>query len=199
MDEENDSKVICSVLDQFCVPAALVDQTENCFLAYNQSFQDAVDPEGRLLKTKLPNDLITLLKPGTPKDITEAVHPSRSQACRVGTTDPTQVRTGQCFLREDNKSLLILDTPDEEDGQKERATGKLIGRLMEKARVRRLFHDAISPEILGAAFVAEALTCRLDSTGNARAIEVKALSRQLSELIANLHSAINEDDASTKR
>ncbi len=199
MDVENDSKVICSALDQFCIPAALVDQAANCFLAYNQSFLDAVDPEGRLLNTKLPNDLITLLGADATEDINAAVRPSRSQACRVETIDPGKVRTGQCFRRDDNQILLLLDTPDEEDGQKEHATGKLIGRQMEKARVRRLFHDAISPEILGAAFAAEALTCRLDATGNTQATEVKALSQYLSELIASLHSAINEDDASTKR
>jgi hypothetical protein len=166
MDLENDPKVICSALDQFCVPAAVIDFGNDRFLTYNQTFREAADPAGEFLSTARPKALLTLSDPAVPLATPPSTGSAQLQVCTLQTAPGEKPRTGQCFLRKDSLLLLVLDTPEEEGGQKEYVTGKLLGRQMERARVKQIFHDTVSPEILAAAFAAETLTARLDATGS---------------------------------
>jgi hypothetical protein len=202
MNPDTASKIICSALDEFCIPAALVDLVKNRFAGYNKTFQEATDPSGKILSTKSPDDLITMLPESSSASVkSTAADRVHLRSCLVQGARGEVPRTGHCFLRQDDLLLLFLDTAEEDAGRKEFATGKLIGRQMERERMKKEFHDAVSPEILAAAFAAESLTARLQAAGSEHTTESKALSQRLSNLITNLQTALNEEiknDVSSK-
>jgi uncharacterized protein YmfQ (DUF2313 family) len=186
MDSDKRRNALCSELDKFCIPAALIEQSTHRLLLANDSFRETMDPNGSLDWETLSRDRISI-EPAADSGETEGQMGCRC-TCRV--TKSALSRQGQSFPDADGLLLVLLASWEESQGRDEYETGRVIGRQMERQRVRQLFHRSISPDILAAAFAAEALVHQAGKADARRAEQVQTLSHRLAELLAKLQSAL---------
>jgi len=130
----------CTSLDNYRLPRAIVQVTNRSFVAWNRTFLSLTGFSDNQLSSLNVKDCITLGNP-----VSEA---PGFVSCIVRTADPERVLTGHASIGDDG-SVYIM--PDLEDGASHAFEhGRIIGRQEERAKIKRIFHDPVSPELSAA-------------------------------------------------
>ena len=127
----------CAALDNYRLPHAIV-HVQNCsFVAWNRAFLSLTGFSDDQLWSLNAKDCITLGNP-----VAEA---PGFVSCVVRTADTERFLTGHASIGDDG-SVYIM--PDLEDGTSDAfEQGRIIGRQEERAKIKGMFHDAVSPEL----------------------------------------------------
>jgi hypothetical protein len=187
----DNSRVICLALDQFCLPAALIERSADRFAGWNKSFSEMVG---------LSPEELSVVKV---KDIVQAEIPrSEATACDAA---PVPVHPGQCVLknsfgggpisakmfeREDGHALLLVDSNFSVETSEDFLRGLLIGQTDENDRIRQKFHDDLAPRMIAVAFAAESLADKAAEGKLHSPQELRDVADLISDLVTGVHSTL---------
>lgn len=179
----NNPRAICSALDQFCLPAALIDRSADRFAGWNKSFGEMVGLSPEELSVVKVNDVVRAEAPrfeATECDGAPApVHPGQCVLKNVFGGEPISAKM---FEREDGPALLLIDSNFSVETSEDFLRGLLIGQADEKDRIRQRFHDDLAPRMMAVAFAAESLA---DKAADGQPQSPQEL-RNVADLISNL-------------
>ena len=195
-----DSRVICTGLDLFCLPSALFARTSNHFVGWNKSFMTAVGLSADELAAVPVTEVMRMETPTAEASECEAsptpVHPEQ---CILRATVDAPPVAAKLFEREDGYSLLIIDGSTAEQSNEEFIRGLLVGKTEEQDRIRQKFHDDVAPQIMAAAFATETLAERVRQGAHQDPEELKRIADIISDLVSGIRVAMgNHSDPSQK-
>ena len=177
---------MCTALDQFRIPAAIVDESRNRFVTWNKSFQKALGLAASQLEEFRPGEILQ------PVPLTEDVNAaSWHKPCRLSHPAIPPGVTGQSFRKDEQTALLILDTfamDQETDGF---VRGVLVGQQTTHDRLKQTFHDTVSQQVMAATFAVEMRRGKLEGDAVANSKEVTAISTLLQSLFTDIQTALN--------
>ena len=186
-----DSRVICTGLDQFCLPSALFARTTNRFVGWNKSFMTATGLSADELAAIPVTEVLRTETPAAEAVECEAspapVHPEH---CILKTTSDTPSVPAKLFEREDGYSLLIIDGSTAEQSNEDFIRGLLMGKTEEQYRIRQRFHDDVAPQIMAAAFATETLAERVRQGANQDPEELKRIADIIADLVSGIRLAV---------
>jgi signal transduction histidine kinase len=176
MGVSEDTKRVTHGLDDFCLPAALVHLGRDRFVAWNQSFAEAVECSDGELKIVPVHEILSIAVEavGSGEECEQAPAPVHLEACTVKTPGQAEVRSGRAFRREDDYVFLILE-PLLESDQNSYTQGALAGRQEERERLRRALHDSVSQHLVAASFALEKVKTELKQAGQPEAAEIASV------------------------
>jgi hypothetical protein len=187
----HDSRVICTGLDQFCLPSALFARTTNRFVGWNKSFMTATGLSADEL-VAVPVTQILRMET-TAAEVTEcetAPAPVHSEQCILKTTSGAPSVPAKLFEREDGYSLLIIDGATSEQSSDDFIRGLLVGKTEEQDRIRQRFHDDVAPQIMAAAFATETLAERVRQGANQDPEDLKRIADIIADLVSGIRLAV---------
>jgi hypothetical protein len=127
----------CSALDNYRLPGAIVHAENRSFVAWNRAFLSLTGFSDDQLRSLNAKDCITLGNP-----VAEA---PGLVSCVVRTADTERLLTGHASIGDDG-SVYVM--PDLEDGISNAfEQGRIIGGQEERAKIKGIFHSAVSPEL----------------------------------------------------
>src|SRR5260370_8771410 len=142
-----DSRVICSGLDMFCLPSSLFARPSNLFVGWNKSFMTAVGLSADELAAVPVTEVMRMETPTAEASECEAsptpVHPEQ---CILRATVDAPPVAAKLFEREDGDSLLIIDGSTAEQSNEQFIRGLLVGNPEEQGPHRPTFHVDEPPQ-----------------------------------------------------
>jgi signal transduction histidine kinase len=154
----DNTRAICSALDQFCLPAALIDRSADRFAGWNKSFSEMVNLSSEELSLAKVSDVVRAEAPRPEKTECESaptpVHPGQCVLRKLSGGEPISAKM---FEREDGPALLLVDSNFSVDTNEDFLRGLLVGQADEKDRIRQRFHDDLAPRMMAVAFAAQSL------------------------------------------
>jgi hypothetical protein len=186
-----DSRVICTGLDQFCLPTALFARTTDRFVGWNKSFMTATGLSADELTAVPVTEVLRMATPAA--EVTEcetAPAPVHPEQCILKTTSDAPSISAKLFEREDGYSLLIIDGGTTEQSNDDFIRGLLMGRTEEQDRIRQKFHDDVAPQIMAAAFATETLAERVRQGADQDPEELKRIADIIADLVSGIRLAV---------
>ena len=187
----DDSRLICAGLDQFCLPSALFNRSDDRFIGWNKSFAEAVGLSTEELGVISVTEILRMETPTAEASECDAspapVHPEQ---CILKATADSQRITAKLFEREDGYSLLIIDATSAEQTNEEFIRGLLTGKTEEQDRMRQKFHDDLAPQIMAAAFATESLAEQAKKGAPQDPEELKRIADLITTLVGSIRSAL---------
>jgi hypothetical protein len=181
-----EARAVCTALDQFRIPAAVIDESCDRFVSWNKGFQKAVGLTASQLKEFRP---LELLRPVPLDDDVNAA--SWHSPCQLVHPDLPPDLTGQSFRKDGQNMLLILNTFAVDHRTDDFVRGVLVGQQTTHDHVKQTFHDTVSQQVMAATFAVEMLRGKLEGDAVANSKEVTAISSLLQSLFTDIQTALN--------
>jgi signal transduction histidine kinase len=180
MGVSEDTKRVTHGLDDFCLPAAVAHLGRDRFVAWNQSFAEAVECSDDELKIAPAHEIlsITVEAVGSGDECEQAPAPVHLEACTVKTPGQAEVRSGRAFRREDDYVFLILE-PLLDNDENSYTQGIIAGRQEERERLRMALHDSVSQHLVAAGFALEKAKTDLKKAGQPEPAEIASVQSAL--------------------
>ena len=187
-----DTKTFCAALDQFGLPGAVAHLGTDSFVAWNQAFLNKTGFSTDAIRTAGINKRLTLAQPlqreiGAPEAVPETVDIA---TCLLSCPSKDGFVAGHAAKNLDGYMLLMLYVPDPVANVF--VQGQSVGRTQERERIRRLLHDALSPQLLVALFAVAGAEARAEEEGHAEAKELARAMKALEEGIENIVKALEK-------
>jgi len=194
MELSQEAKAICDALDEFRLPRAIVHVEQDCFIAWNTSFQERTGYSADELQVAHLKDLIVIGEPDT--QFAESEHQSlpgvQFARCTTRCSGQEHFATGYCAKREDGFMLLMVDVINPTTGAIEDA--RIFGQQEERNRILQLFHDRVSSKLLVAAFEVQRAKMELEAKGLEEGRAVSKAAEKLNETIDDVVSILDPDE-----
>ncbi|MBV8418341.1 MAG: hypothetical protein JO251_24360 [Verrucomicrobia bacterium] len=194
MELSQEAKAICDALDEFRLPRAIVHVEQDCFIAWNKSFQERTGYSADELQVAHLKDLIVIGE--TNAQFAESEEQSlpgvQFARCTTRCSGQEHFATGYCAKREDGFMLLMVDVINPTTGAIEDA--RLFGQQEERNRILRLFHDRVSSKLLVAAFEVQRAKLELEAKGLEEGRAVSKAAEKLNETIDDVVSILDPDE-----
>jgi len=194
MELSQEAKAICDALDEFRLPRAIVHVEQDCFIAWNTSFQERTGYSADELQVAHLKDLIAIGEPDAQFAESEQHSLSGVQFARCTTRCSGQEHfaTGYCAKREDGFILLMVDVINPTTGAIEDA--RIFGQQEERNRILQLFHDRVSSKLLVAAFEVQRAKVELEAKGLEEGRAVSKAAEKLNETIDEVVSILDPEE-----
>jgi len=194
MELSQEAKAICDALDEFRLPRAIVHVEQDCFIAWNKSFQERTGYSADELQVAHLKDLIVIGE--TNAQFAESEEQSlpgvQFARCTTRCSGQEHFATGYCAKREDGFMLLMVDVINPTTGAIEDA--RLFGQQEERNRILRLFHDRVSSKLLVAAFEVQRAKLELEAKGLEEGRAVSKAAEKLNETIDDVVSILDPEE-----
>jgi hypothetical protein len=194
MKLSKEAAAICSALNEFKLPRAIGHLSQNCFVAWNESFQERTGYAPEQLEEADLKDVVVLFEPDS--QVQETVHvPSPDVEfvrCNIRCYGQEHFATGYAARRNDGFVLFMIDVVNPTTGAIEDA--RLFGREEERNRIMKLFHDEVSPKLLAAVFEVQRAKEELDAKGLKEGQAVSKAGEKLIETIDAVISVLDPDE-----
>jgi hypothetical protein len=194
MELSQEAKAICDALDEFRLPRAIVHVEQDCFIAWNKSFQERTGYSADELKVAHLRDLIVIGEPDGQfaESEQESLPGVQFARCTTRCSGQEHFATGYCAKREDGFMLLMVDVINPTTGAIEDA--RIFGQQEERNRILRLFHDRVSSKLLVAAFEVERAKLELEAKGLEEGRAVSKAAEKLNETIDAVVSVLDPEE-----
>ena len=194
MELSQEAKAICDALDEFRLPRAIVHVEQDCFIAWNTSFQERTGYSADELQVAHLKDLIAIGEPDAQFAESEQHSLSGVQFARCTTRCSGQEHfaTGYCAKREDGFMLIMVDVINPTTGAIEDA--RIFGQQEERNRILQLFHDRVSSKLLVAAFEVQRAKVELEAKGLEEGRAVSKAAEKLNETIDEVVSILDPEE-----
>jgi hypothetical protein len=192
MAASTDWQSVCSLLDQFCLPAALGRLDNDSFVSWNASFREETGLSDLQLKDVKLSQLIVLEDEEDNPERECDASPTAVNfiPCVLKRVDSEHKVTGRVLKREDGYFLVMLNEPFAEPGTGEFARGRLLGQQEERERLWELLHNSLNPHLIVAAFAAQSAKEKLESKGLAEAADLSKVTKILDHVIEQTVTAL---------
>jgi hypothetical protein len=177
---------MCTALDQFRIPAAVVDEDHDRFATWNRSFEKTLAVMRAELEKLHPSQALQPLPLATGVSA-----PASHTPCQLSHPSIPSGATGRCFRKDEHTSLLILDSFAMDRDTDDFVRGVLVGQQTTHDHLKQTFHDTVSQQVIAATFAVEMLRGKLEGDAVANSEEVAAISKLLQSLFTDLQSALN--------
>lgn len=179
-------RAVCTALDQFRIPAAVVDKSRDRFVTWNKGFEKTLGATAAQIEQLRPGEIIRLMPVAA-----EAASWHHHHPCELVHPAVTQGVTGQCFRKNEHDALLILNTFAVARETDDFVRGVLIGQQTTHGHLKQTFHDTVSQQVMAATFAVEMLRGKLEGDAVANSKEVTAISTLLQSLFTDIQMALN--------
>jgi hypothetical protein len=187
----DNSRVICMALDQFCLPAALIERSADRFAGWNKSFSEMVGLSPEELSVVKVKDIVQAEVPRSEAtECEEAPGPVHPGQCVLKNTFGGGPISAKMFEREDGHALLLVDSNFSVETSEDFIRGLLIGQTDEKDRIREKFHDDLAPRMMAVAFAAESLADKAAEGQLQSPQELKNVADLISTLVMGIRSTL---------
>ncbi|MGA8657575.1 MAG: hypothetical protein WB586_15630 [Chthoniobacterales bacterium] len=192
MAASTDWQSVCSLLDQFCLPAALGRLDNDAFVSWNASFREETGLSDLELKDVKLSQLIVLEDEEDNPERECDASPTAVNfiPCVLKRMDSEHKVTGRVLKREDGYFLVMLNEPFAEPGTGEFARGRLLGQREERERLWELLHNSLNPHLIVAVFAAQSAKEKLESKGLAEAADLSKVTKILDHVIEQTVTAL---------
>jgi hypothetical protein len=194
MELSQEAKAICDALDEFRLPRAIVHVEQDCFIAWNTSFQERTGYSADELQVAHLKDLIAIGEPD--KQFAESEQQSlpgvQFARCTTRCSGQEHFATGYCAKRDDGFMLLMVDVINPTTGAIEDA--RIFGQKEERNRILQLFHDRVSSKLLVAAFEVQRAKVELEAKGLEEGRAVSKAAEKLNETIDEVVSILDPEE-----
>ncbi|MGA8654793.1 MAG: hypothetical protein WB586_01475 [Chthoniobacterales bacterium] len=192
METSPDSKALCSALDRFGLPRAIAHAGADAFIAWNHTFLERTGFSAEAIRTVGINKRLTLAQPVQEKiGVLEGLPDNVEIApCVLSCPSKKGFVTGHAVKNAEGYLFLMLDVSDPTADVF--AHGQTLGRKQEQDRIRRLLHDALSPQLLVALFAIAGAEAKAEEEGHAEAKDLARAMRALEEGIDNIVRALEK-------
>lgn len=193
-----EAAAICDALNEFRLPRAIVHLGQDCFIAWNESFQERTRYSPEELGVAHPKDVVVLCEPDPQLEETVRQPSPEVQLvrCTIRCSGQEHFATGYAAKRDDGFVLLMADMINPTTGALEDA--RLFGREEERSRIMKLFHDEVSPKLLAAVFEVQRAKEELESKGLEEVEAVSKAGEKLIETIDAVTSVLDPDEPESK-
>ena len=192
MEASLESKALCASLDRFDLPRAIAHVGTDTFIAWNQAFLERTGFSSETIRIAGINKRLTLAEP-IQKEI-EALGdlPDNMEIASCVLTCPSKEGfvTGGAVKNAEGYLFLMLDVSEPVAGVF--AHGQTLGREQERARIRQLIHDALSPQLLVALFAITGAKAKAEEKGHEEAKDLARAMTALEEGIDNIVRALEK-------
>jgi hypothetical protein len=194
MAPSTDWQNVCTLLDQFCLPAALGRLDNDCFVAWNVSFREESGLSDLELKAAKLSRLVALEgeENNPERECDAAPTPVNYLPCVLKGVDSEHKVTGRVLRRDDGYFLIMLNEPFAEPGTGEFARGRLLGQQEERERLWGLLHNSLNPHLIAAVFAAQSAKEKLESKGLAEAADLSKVTKILDTVIDQTIKAVEK-------
>ena len=194
MELSQEAKAICDALDEFRLPRAIVHVEQDCFIAWNKSFQERTGYSADELQVAHLKDLIVIGEPDAQfaESEQQSLPGVQFARCTTRCSGQEHFATGYCAKREDGFMLLMVDVINPTTGAIEDA--RLFGQQEERNRILQLFHDRVSSKLLVAAFEVQRAKLELEAKGLEEGRAVSKAAEKLNETIDDVVSILDPDE-----
>ena len=127
----------CAALDKYRLPRAIVHVENRSFVAWNRAFLSLTGFSDDQVWSLNAKDCVTLGNP--------VAQAPGLVSCVVRTADTERFLTGHASIGDDGSVCVMLDLEDGTSDPFEQ--GRIVGRQEERANIKGIFHDAVSPEL----------------------------------------------------
>jgi hypothetical protein len=176
-----DSRVLCAALDKYRLPRAIVRVENRTFIAWNKPFLSLTGFSGDQLASLNAQDWVILGNP-----VAEA---PGLISCVVRTSDTEKFLTGHAALGDDGSVYLMPDLEDWTSDAFEQ--GRIVGSQEERAKIKQIYHDAVSPELLVALFTLGEVEKELKATHAREAAELAKVERLIDKVIEKIVGSLD--------
>jgi hypothetical protein len=184
----SNSRALCAALDKYRLPRAIV-HVENRFLAWNKAFLTQTGFSDDELARLNAKDWVTLGNP-----VAEA---PGLISCVVRTADTEKFLTGHAAIGDDGSVFVMLDLEDWTSDAFEQ--GRIIGTREERAKIKQIYHDAVSPELLVALFTLGEAEKELKAKHAREAAELVKVARLIDKVIEKIVTSLDPQGADQSR
>ena len=182
-----ETRAMCTALDQYRIPAAVVDEVHDRFTTWNRSFENALALSSGEIAQVRPSEAVERLASLGDGAGTRA----SPVACQLSHPQIPQGTTGQSFRKDERTYLLILDTWAVDREVDAFVRGVLVGQETTHDHLKQTFHDTVSQQVMAAIFAVEMLRGRLEGHAVANSEELSAISKLLQSLFTDIQDALN--------
>jgi hypothetical protein len=175
-----DSRALCAALDKYRLPRAIVRVETRSFVAWNKPFLTLTGFSGDKLANLNAQDWVVLGDP-----VAEA---PGLISCVIRTADSERFITGHAALGDDGSVYVIPDLENWTSDAFER--GRMVGSQEERAKIKQVYHDAVSPELLVALFTLGEAERQLQATHPREAAELTKVARLIDKVIEKLAKSL---------
>ena len=194
MELSQEAQAICDALDEFRLPRAIVHLEQDCFIAWNKSFQERTGYSADELQAAHLKDLIVIGEPDAQfaENEQQSLPGAQFAHCTTRCSGQEHFATGYCAKREDGFMLLMVDVINPTTGAIEDA--RIFGQQEERNRILQLFHDRVSSKLLVAAFEVQRAKLELEAKGLEEGRAVSKAAEKLNETIDAVVSVLAPED-----
>src|SRR3984893_19377753 len=156
MPEPTDLRTICSALEHFSFPAALISKNDNTFVVWDQTFQRRTGLSDVELSQARFSSLIFLDESysGLVLENHDPEHVVQFVPCVLKKPLLNEWVPGRALRRSDGMLVAMLNLPVGDVDFRVLIHGHLIGREEARKRTREFFHNILSSKILVTSFIA---------------------------------------------
>ena len=167
-------------LEEFALPGAVADLTEQQFLAWNRAFLERTGYSEEELRALRPGQLlIQSERPFSPGEA--AGDPSANfYAIAFRTANNEVALPGYLMKSTDDLGYLTLEELNPELPAKFEQ-GRLVGKEQERVRITQLFHEELAPSLMAVLFKLELLELKLETAGSPHMQQAIQVAQMLSE------------------
>jgi len=194
MELSQEAKAICDALDEFRLPRAIVHVEQDCFIAWNTSFEERTGYSADELQVAHLKDLIVIGEPDTQfaESEQQSLPGVQFARCTTRCSGQEHFATGYCAKREDGFMLIMVDVINPTTGAIEDA--RIFGQQEERNRILQLFHDRVSSKLLVAAFEVQRAKLELEAKGLEEGRAVSKAAEKLNETIDEVVSILDPEE-----
>jgi signal transduction histidine kinase len=150
---------LCSMLDEFALPSAIIDFERHSFVAWNSSFLEHTGFSQDGLKSSNPEDLLTFGDLWLPLSAEEEEESVEYVSCSAKLPSGTDHASGYTVRLQGKLGYVVLNIFDSAAARFEQ------GREEERNRIMRELHDEVSPRMIAALFLMHRAKIELKDAG----------------------------------
>jgi hypothetical protein len=187
---------LCTALNGFGLPRAIVDFEHRSFIAWNPKFLEHTGLSEGEIRASNPDDLLIMAESWFPLSGETGSQKIEYIGCTVKRLFGADPAPG--FLVRSNHKIgyLMLDVFDSSSAQFEQ--GRIVGREEERNRINKAFHDEVSSSIIAALFLIETAKIELEEAGLPQAEAVGKASDILSETTEKIADVLKDGGPTTE-
>jgi hypothetical protein len=176
------SRALCAALDKYRLPRAMLHVETRSFVAWNKPFLTLTGFSGHELASLNAQDWVVLGDP-----IAEA---PGLISCLIRTADSEKFITGHAALGDDG-SVYVM--PDPENWTSDAYEwGRMAGSQEERAKIKQVYHEAVSPELIAALATLGEAERQLKATHPRQAAELTKVARLIDKVIEKLAKSLED-------
>jgi PAS domain-containing protein len=179
--DRNEIAKLSRHLQEFALPRAVADLTEQQFLAWNRAFLERTGYSEEELRALRPGQvLIQSEQPSFPGEAAGDHLSANFYAIAVRTTKDEAALPGHLMKSNHNLGYLMLEELKPEfPGKFEQ--GRLVGKEQERVRITQIFHEELAPSLMAVVFNLELLELKLEAAGSPHLRQAIKAAQLLSE------------------